>query len=492
MGCASSKSDGVDAKDVKVETAKGETTTSDTFTKLWPLYEEKMKAEGLSDAAIAAFRYNFSVLTSGKDLMIPESTVKPVDSLPDYATLTAEDASLLKQTVMVKLNGGLGTGMGLEKAKSLLDLKDGMTFLDFIASQVTDMRKTFGVPLAFMLMNSFATSADTKEYLAKYADLQSEGLPLEFVQNKAPKLTESDLTPASWPSKPECEWCPPGHGDLYPAMLGTDSLDSLLAKGYKYMFVSNSDNLGATMDLKLLTWFAQSGKPFAMECAQRTDADKKGGHLAVDATTGQMLLRESAQCPDEDEKEFQNVDKYKFFNTNNLWVDLAALKKTMDANNGVLPLPVIKNGKTVDPRDKKSTKVLQLETAMGAAIASFEGAGAILIPRSRFAPVKTTNDMLALMSDAYEVTADFRMILKAERNGTPPNIKLDGAYKFVDALQELVANGPPSLIGCSKLTVEGKVVFATDVVIKGDVKVVGGDEAKTLPSGTYENQTVTL
>ena len=448
--------------------------------------------EGLTQAAIDAFKYNLGVLTSGANLMIPESSIKPTESLPDYASLTKEDPELLKQTVMVKLNGGLGTGMGLEKAKSLLPLKDGNTFLDFIAKQVTQMRSQFGVPLAFMLMNSFATSADTKEYLAKYADLQSEGLPLEFVQNKAPKLTESDLTPASWPSKPECEWCPPGHGDLYPAMLGTDSLDSLLAKGYKYMFVSNSDNLGATMDLKLLTWFAQSGKPFAMECAQRTDADKKGGHLAVDATTGQMLLRESAQCPDEDEKEFQNVDKYKFFNTNNLWVDLAALKKTMDANNGVLPLPVIKNGKTVDPRDKKSTKVLQLETAMGAAIASFEGAGAILIPRSRFAPVKTTNDMLALMSDAYEVTADFRMVLKAERNGTPPNIKLDGAYKFVDALQELVANGPPSLIGCSKLTVEGKVVFATDVVIKGDVKVVGGDEAKTLPSGTYENQTVTL
>jgi UDP-N-acetylglucosamine pyrophosphorylase len=507
MGCASSKADNVaDAKDVKLVKA-GESTTNgkvestpsaadaaeDTFAKLWPAYEEKMKAEGLSDAAIAAFRYNFSVLTSGKDLMIPESTIKPVDSLPDYADLTAEDPALLKQTVMVKLNGGLGTGMGLEKAKSLLDLKDGMTFLDFIASQVTDMRQAFGVPLAFMLMNSFATSADTKEYLAKYPDLQSEGLPLEFVQNKAPKLTESDLTPASWPSKPDCEWCPPGHGDLYPAMLGTDSLDSLLAKGYKYMFVSNSDNLGATMDLKLLTWFAQSGKPFAMECAQRTDADKKGGHLArADAASGQMLLRESAQCPDADEKEFQNVEKYKFFNTNNLWVDLAALKKTMDANEGVLPLPVIKNGKTVDPRDKKSTKVLQLETAMGAAIASFEGAGAILIPRTRFAPVKTTNDMLALMSDAYEVTKDFRMVLKAERNGTPPNIKLDGAYKFVDALQELVANGPPSLIGCSKLAIEGKCVFAAGVVIKGEVKIVSGDESKTLAAGTYENQTVTL
>ena len=464
-----------------------------TFDRLWPQYEKKMRKEGLSQAAISAFKYNFSVLTSGANLMIPESTIKPVDSLPDYASLSKEDASLLKQTVMVKLNGGLGTGMGLEKAKSLLDLKDGMTFLDFIASQVTEMRERFGVPLAFMLMNSFATSADTLKYLSKYKDLKSAGLPLEFVQNKAPKLTESDLTPADWPSKPDCEWCPPGHGDLYPAMLGTKSLDALLAKGFKYMFVSNSDNLGATMDLKLLTWFAESGKPFAMECAQRTDADKKGGHLAADSTTGKLLLRESAQCPDEDEKEFQNVNKYKYFNTNNLWVNLEALKQTMDENDGVLPLPVIKNGKTVDPRDKKSTKVLQLETAMGAAIASFKGAGAILIPRTRFAPVKTTNDMLALMSDAYEVTKDFRMVLKAERNGMPPDVKLDGAYKFVDALQALVPNGPPSLIGCKKITIEGKVVFASGVVIQGDVKIVNtSDTVKTVAAGTYANTTVNL
>merc|ERR1719327_2543884 len=395
--------------------------------------------------------------------MIPESTIEPVDSLPDYTTLTAEDPALLEKCVMVKLNGGLGTGMGLEKAKSLLDLKDGMTFLDFIAKQVTDMRAKFGVPLAFMLMNSFATSADTLEHLSKYADLQSAGLPLEFVQNKAPKLTESDYTPADWPSKPECEWCPPGHGDLYPAMLGTESLDKLLAKGFKYMFVSNSDNLGATMDVKLLTWFAESGKPFAMECAQRTDADKKGGHLAADGTTGGLLLRESAQCPDEDEKEFQNVGKYKYFNTNNLWVNLEALKATIDKNEGVLPLPVIKNGKTVDPRDKKSTKVLQLETAMGAAIASFPDAGAIRIPRTRFAPVKTTNDMLALMSDAYTVTDEYRMVLAKERNGVPPNIKLDGAYKFVDAMEKMVPNGAPSLLECAKLTIEGKITLAKGV-----------------------------
>merc|ERR1719472_245753 len=182
-----------------------------------------------------------------------------------------------------------------------------------------------------------------------------------------------------------------------------------------------------------------------MECAQRTEADKKGGHLA-NGSQG-LLLRESAQCPDEDEKAFQDVSKHRFFNTNNLWVNLPALKATFEKFNGILPLPVIKNGKTVDPRDKASTKVLQLETAMGAAIACFEGARAILIPRTRFAPVKTTNDMLALMSDAYIVTNDYRMILAPARNGTPPNVKLDGKYKFVDALNKLVPSGPPSLIG---------------------------------------------
>ena len=213
----------------------------------------------------------------------------------------------------------------------------------------------------------------------------------------------------------------------------------------------------------------------------------------ITIVAGGLILRESAQCPDADEKAFQDVTKYKFFNTNNLWVDLAALKAAFQKHGGALPLPVIKNAKTVDPRDKASTKVLQLETAMGAAIACFEGAQAILIPRSRFAPVKTTADMLALMSDAYEVTGDFRMALKPERAGVPPNVKLSGEYKFVDQLNGLVRNGPPSLIGCTKLSVEGPITFAQGIVFRGEVKVVNAaGDAKTLPAGTYENQTVEL
>merc|ERR1719487_3050694 len=246
------------------------------------------------------------------------------------------------------------------------------------------------------------------------------------------------------------------------------------------------------MDLKLLTYFAQSGAPFMMEVAQRTDADKKGGHLATLKETGGLTLRESAQCPKEDEKAFEDITKYCYFNTNNLWVDLVKLKENFDKAGGALPLPVMKNDKTVDPRDKKSTKVIQLETAMGAAISCFEGAIALQIPRTRFAPVKKCDDLIALRSDAYILTEDFRIELAPERKGVPPTIKLDDAYKFVDDMETLIPNGVPSLIDCTSMTVKGKMEFAAGVIVKGSVTFKGGDEKKTVAAGTYENQDVDL
>jgi UDP-N-acetylglucosamine pyrophosphorylase len=276
-------------------------------------------------------------------------------------------------------------------------------------------------------------------------------------------------------------------------MLGSGALEKLLSKGIKYMFVSNSDNLGATMDLKLLTHFANSGAPFMMEVAARTDADKKGGHLAVLKSTGGLTLRESAQCPEADEKAFQDTQRYQYFNTNNLWVDLTKLKDLFEKQGGALPMPVMVNDKTVDPRDKKSTKVIQLETAMGAAISSFEGATAILIPRTRFAPVKKCDDLLALRSDAYVLTEDFRMELAPERNGVPPTVKLDDMYKFVDAMDTMIPNGVPSLVGCKSLKIEGPIVFEAGVVIKGDVKISNpSKDKKTVATGTYADTTIAL
>jgi len=455
------------------------------LTEVWEEYEQKMKDE--SQASRDAFKYNLGVLLSGKSVMIPDAELEAVQDIQRYEDITGEvKAEYLKKTVVLKLNGGLGTGMGLDKAKSLLTVTEGLSFLDLIAKQVEQMKKDYNTEdLKFMLMNSFSTSEDTLKALEKYAALGT-GSDLEFVQNRAPKVDASSFKPVTWEEDPSHEWCPPGHGDLYPAMLGSGTLDRLLEKGYQYMFVSNSDNLGATMDLKVLTYFVESGAPFLMEVADRTEADKKGGHLAQ--TKSGLLLREAAQCPPEDEKKFQDIEKYKYFNTNNLWVDLTKLQEIFKQHGGSVPLPVIQNQKTVDPRKKESTKVYQLETAMGAAIECFAGAKALVIPRSRFAPVKTTNDLLALRSDAYVLTDNFCVVLDASRDGVPPNVKLDGKYKFTDKMEELIPQGKvPSLKECKKLVIEGDMQFAAGVTIKGEVTIKNtGDKKRIVPPGTYE------
>ncbi|HEY5812193.1 MAG TPA: UTP--glucose-1-phosphate uridylyltransferase, partial [Terrimicrobiaceae bacterium] len=269
---------------------------------------------------------------------------------------------------------------------------------------------------------------------------------------------------------PDMEWCPPGHGDLYPAILGSGMLDRLLKEGYLYLFVSNSDNLGATMDPALLQWFASSDMPFLMEVTARTAADRKGGHIAKRASDGQLLLRESAQTSEEDMGFFQDIDRHRYFNTNNLWLRLDRLAEALESNGGLLPLPVIRNEKTVDPRNKKSPKVYQLETAMGAAIECFAGAGAVVVPRTRFAPVKTTSDLLALRSDAYVISPDGRAMLAPERKGIPPEIDLDGDhFKLVDQLDTALAGGVPSLLNCRRLTVRGPVRFSSTDRFEGDV-----------------------
>ena len=99
-------------------------------------------------------------------------------------------------------------------------------------------------------------------------------------------------------------------------------LDTLLANGYEVAFVSNADNLGAELDPLPLGYFVSERLPFLMEVADRTAADRKGGHLARRKSDGRLALRESAQCPDEDTDAFQDVDRHRYFNTNNLWINL--------------------------------------------------------------------------------------------------------------------------------------------------------------------------
>ena len=198
----------------------------------------------------------------------------------------------------------------------------------------------------------------------------------------------------------------------------------------------------------------------------------------------QLILRESAMCTDDDEDAFQDINRHKFFNTNNLWIRLDKLKEIVTANGGFIPLPMIKNKKTVDPQNDSSQKVVQLETAMGAAIECFEGAIAILVPRTRFAPVKKCSDLFLLRSDAY-ILENHKPVLNPKCIGIAPVISLDSKkYKLVGALDEATEDGIPSMIDCKRLTIKGLVKMSRKTKFVGDVSIVNkSDEPKYIPHG---------
>ena len=248
-------------------------------------------------------------------------------------------------------------------------------------------------------------------------------------------------------------------------------LDRLLERGLRYAFVSNSDNLGAVLDARLLGYVAENRIPFLMEVADRTSADRKGGHLA--SRDGQLILREIAQCPADERTDFEDVAKHRYFNTNNLWLDLRALADIFERSPGGLALPIICNEKRVSPQDPTSPRCLQLETAMGSAIECFEGARAVAVPRDRFTPVKTTNDLLAVWSDAFELTADYRLVAADPAQYASCVIDLDSRYfGGVEDLAKRFPAGPPSLVKCRRFGVRGDHVFGQNVVVEGEVQLV--------------------
>ena len=444
-----------------------------------------MAAARIAQPAIDVFSAYYRQLERGVTGYIAEDSIEPLtdpDLLSDVTVDDEQAAAALSATVMIKLNGGLGTSMGMDRAKSLLPVRDGRTFLDLIAAQVRAARAAYGVKLPLIFMNSFRTRDDTLAALARHDDLVVDGLDLDFLQSQEPKLRADDLAPVEWPADPSLEWCPPGHGDLYTSLVTSGVLDRLLELGYRYASVSNADNLGAAPNATIAGWFAASGAPYAAELCRRTAADRKGGHLAIRKADRQLILRDTAQTAKEEMAYFTDEHRHPYFHTNNLWFDLQALARTLKERNAVLGLPMIKNVKTVDPSDSSSSEVVQIESAMGAAIEVFPGATAIGVGRERFLPVKTTNDLLVLRSDVYAVAEDGRLL----KQDTPaPLIDLDGRfYKTITGFERRFAAGAPSLQRATRLTVEGDWTFEAPVTVVGEATLRDAGEPQTVPAQT--------
>ncbi len=447
--------------------------------------QDKMRAAGVAANAIDVFSHYYRELEQGATGLIREDTIDPVLDPPQLADVAIDEAradEALARTVMIKLNGGLGTSMGMDRAKSLLPVRDDQTFLDVVIDQVRHARREHGVRLPLILMDSFRTSEQSLAAVRAHPDIEVEGLPLDFLQNQEPKLLAEGLTPVTWPADPSLEWCPPGHGDIYTAIQSSGVLDALLEQGFRYASVSNADNLGAAPSATLAGWFAATGAPYAAEVCRRTPADRKGGHLAIRRSDGRLILRERAQTADADMDFFTDEGRHPYFNSNNLWLDLEQIHAALVDRGSVLGLPLIRNTKTVDPTDPTSPAVVQIETAMGAAIEVFEGAQAIVVGRDRFLPVKTTDDLLVLRSDVFARASDGTLQVAGP---TTPLVHLDPQhYRTIADFDARFPLGPPSLRQATSLTVRGDWTFGADVVVVGDVELRDTGAAEQIPTGS--------
>ncbi|CAF0749041.1 unnamed protein product [Adineta ricciae] len=414
---------------------------------------------------------------------LPEGTVIPYKKL---ITADLSDAKeLLSKLIVVKLNGGLGTTMGCQGPKSVISVRNDLTFLDLTIQQLEHLNRQYDCDVPLVLMNSFNTHEETEKVVEKYSHVSVK--IYNFNQSKYPRVDRETLLPIATSmtnSDNEC-WYPPGHGDVYQAFYNSGLLDQFIQQGKEYMFLSNIDNLGASVDLYILKHLLTDAvkHEFIMEVTDKTRADVKGGTLIE--YEGKLRLLEIAQVPKENVDEFKSVSKFRIFNTNNLWINLPAIKRVVEDQS--LHMEIIVNLKSLD----KGFNVIQLETASGAAIKSFEGAQGINVPRRRFLPVKTTSDLLLVMSNLFTIHRGILVMNQQRSFPSVPLVKLATSFNkvkdFLSRFQSI-----PDCLELDSLTVSGDVTFGKGVSLRGTVIIIAnhGDRIDIPTGAILENKII--
>lgn len=408
--------------------------------------------------------------------------VVPYSSLPD--SRPSQEPALLSQLAVLKLNGGLGTTMGCIGPKSAIEVRDGMNFLDMTVRQLERLNSVYSTNVPLYLMNSFNTDAETRKIIQKFGGKNRLNI-VTFNQSRYPRIGKDSLLPIpTVPNDSNEAWYPPGHGDIFDSLNHSGLLDQLIEEGKEYLFISNIDNLGATVNTTILKHMADSGAEFIMEVTDKTKADIKGGTL-IDYD-GSIRLLEIAQVPAEHKADFTSIKKFKIFNTNNIWIKIKAIKRIISEGN--LDLEVIVNHKSMESTGEK---VIQLESAVGAAIKHFCGGHGVNVPRSRFLPVKSSSDLFLIQSDLYMLCHGELSLNSKRLFGTVPFVKLGDHFKKVPNYLSRFA-GPVQILELDHLTVAGDVTFGKNVTLKGTVIIVANQGNRIdIPSGTVlEDQVV--
>ena len=448
--------------------------------------EKIMVDQDFTPDQIEQFGDLYNRFTAEKDNKIDwQNITSPAeDSIQNYDDLDAIDTDeipeMLSKLTVCRLNGGLGTSMGCVGPKSAIEVKNGLSFLDLIVDQIQSLNQTYGSNVPLVLMNSFNTDQDTQKIIGKYNGM----LPIyTFQQNKFPRLRTDSLLPLSKQKYGQrCNY-PPGHGDFYQSISNTGILDQLIKAGKKYMFIANADNLGASVDLKILSLMHKTGAPFIMEVTDKTRADVKGGTL-IKTQSQDLRLLEIAQVPKNHREEFKSVKKFKIFNTNNIWINLVELKKKLQSNK--LHLDVIVNRKNLD-----HLPIIQLETAIGSGINNFQGSLAVKVPSVRFVPIKKTDDLLLVQSNLFVFENGVLEKNPDRQFGGIPLIRLGNQFQSVEEYQNRFES-IPDILELDLLTIVGNVFFGKNITLRGNVILVCERGELHLPDNSLiENKVLT-
>jgi UTP--glucose-1-phosphate uridylyltransferase len=450
--------------------------------------DEKKRFETEMDNFFTLFRRYLNDKAKGNTINWEKIAPPAPSQVVAYDQLPNSDAvEFLNKLAVVKLNGGLGTSMGCVGPKSVIEVRDGMSFLDLSVRQIEYLNRTYDVNVPFVLMNSFNTDADTASIIKKYEGHNID--ILTFNQSRYPRVLKDSLLPApkSYDSQLS-DWYPPGHGDVFESLYNSGILDQLLERGIEIIFLSNADNLGAVVDLRILQHMVETKSEYIMELTDKTKADVKGGTIIDYEGTARLL--EIAQVPKEHVNEFKSIKKFKYFNTNNIWMSLRAVKRIVE--NSELEMEIIPNDKSI-PADKKGEadiSIVQLETAVGAAIRHFKNAHGVNVPRRRFLPVKTCSDLMLVKSDLYTLKHG-QLVIDPSRFGPAPLIKLGTDFKKVSQFQKRIPS-IPKILELDHLTITGNVNLARGVVLKGTVIIVAteGNTIDIPPGSVLENVVV--
>ncbi|KAL8888796.1 MAG: hypothetical protein Q9205_001750 [Flavoplaca limonia] len=450
--------------------------------------QEKERFETEMDNFFALFRRYLNDKAKGNALSWDRIAPPQPEQVVEYSSLANSDSvEFLNKLAVVKLNGGLGTSMGCVGPKSVIEVRDGMSFLDLSVRQIEYLNRTYNVNVPFVLMNSFNTDEDTGNIIKKY-----EGHNIDimtFNQSRYPRVLKDSLLPAPKSANSQLsDWYPPGHGDVFESLYNSGILDKLIERGVEVLFLSNADNLGAVVDLGILQHMVKTEAEYIMELTDKTKADVKGGTIIN--YDGSVRLLEIAQVPKEHTNEFKSIKKFKYFNTNNIWLNLQAIKRVVENNE--LEMEIIPNSKSI-PADKKGesdVSIIQLETAVGAAIRHFKNAHGVNVPRRRFLPVKTCSDLMLVKSDLYSLKHG-QLVMDQDRFGPAPLIKLGNDFKKVSDFQKRISS-IPKILELDHLTITGAVNLGRGVVLKGTVIIVAteGSTIDVPPGSVLENVVV--